>query len=75
MKQDVEMADFAPHPGAAFDKSYLMSDWCRHLAILMKRTCHFDDGQFPPLSKNMTSFTKQEVHNVLHRHQRRIEPC
>jgi len=23
----------------------------------------------------MTSFTKQEVHNVLHRHQRRIEPC
>jgi len=34
----------------------------------------FDSGPFTPLSENMTSFTKPEVHNVLHCRQRRTEP-
>jgi len=34
----------------------------------------FDSGPFSPLCNNVTSSTKQEVHNVLHCRQRRTKP-
>jgi len=46
------------------------SSMCRHLA----NSTHNVVLSFDPLHENMTSFTKPEVHNILHWRQRRTEP-
>jgi len=51
-------SDFAPGAAANSTKQRcLTSDWCRVV---------FDCGLFAALYENMTSYTKPEVHNVLH---------
>jgi len=52
-----------------------MSDWwCRHLAKWTKYTRRFCFLAYSLHCENMMSFTKPEVHNVLHCCRRRTEP-
>jgi len=47
---------------------------CRHLANWANHTRRLSFGLFRPLYENMTSSTKPEIHNELHRRQRKTEP-
>jgi len=70
-----ETADLAP--GAAIwrtqTKECCLTSSCRHLVNWIRVI--FDSVPFAPLSENITSSTKLEIHNVFHCRQRRTVPC